>query len=131
MVACARLDGSVRQFRIQKLYGFLGLKRLEITEAQAGDIVAIAGLTDLNVGETVCALNNVDPLPPLHIDEPTLQMTFGTNTSPLAGKDGKLLTARKIEERLFREVQRDVSLRVSRVPNSETWIVGTYRNDAP
>lgn len=123
MVACARLDGSIRQFRIQKLYGFLGLKRLEINEAQAGDIVAIAGLTDLNVGETVCALNNVDPLPPLHIDEPTLQMTFGTNTSPLAGKDGKLLTARKIEERLFREVQRDVSLRVSRVPNSETWIV--------
>lgn len=123
MVACARLDGSIRQFRVQKLYGFLGLKRLEIQEAQAGDIIAIAGLPDLNVGETICPIDHVEALPKLHIDEPTLQMTFGTNTSPLAGKDGTLLTARKIEERLYREVQRDVSLRFERIPNSESWIV--------
>ncbi len=123
MVACARLDGSIRQFRVQKLYGFLGLKRLEIQEAHAGDIVAIAGLPDLNVGETICPIDHIEPLPRLHIDEPTLQMTFGTNTSPLAGKDGSLLTARKIEERLYREVQRDVSLRFERIPNSESWIV--------
>lgn len=123
MVTVARLDGTTRQFRIQKLYGFLGLKRLEINEASAGEIIAIAGLPDLNVGETVCDNNNVDPLEPLHIDEPTLQMTFGTNTSPLAGKEGKLLTARKIEERLYREVQKDVSLRFVRVPNTETWVV--------
>jgi len=123
MVACSRLDGSVKNFRIQKLYGYLGLKRTEIEEAGAGSIVAIAGLADLNVGETICAINDIRPLPLLHIDEPTLQMTFGANTSPFAGKDGKLLTARKIEERLYREVQRDVSLRFERVPNTESWIV--------
>jgi len=123
MVACSRLDGSVKNFRIQKLYGYLGLKRTEIEEAGAGSIVAIAGLADLNVGETICAMNDIRPLPLLHIDEPTLQMTFGANTSPFAGKDGKLLTARKIEERLYREVQRDVSLRFERVPNTESWIV--------
>ena len=123
MVSCLRLDGTTTNFRIQKLYGFLGLKRLEITEAHAGDICAIAGLPDLNVGETVVTVGSKDALPLLRIDEPTLQMTFGTNTSPFSGRDGKLLTARKIEERLFREIQRDVSLKFSRVPNSETWIV--------
>lgn len=123
MVTCCRLDGTTKNFRIQKLYGFLGLKRLEIEEAGAGDIVGIAGLPDLNVGETICNLNQPLPLPLLRIDEPTLQMTFGTNSSPFSGKDGKLLTARKIEERLFKETQRDVSLKVERVPNSETWIV--------
>ena len=123
MVSCARLDGTVKQFRIQKLLGFLGLKRIEIDEAEAGEIVAIAGLPDLNVGETICNTDNVIPLPILHIDSPTLQMTFGTNTSPFAGREGKFVTARKIEERLFKELQKDVSLRVERIPNSETWLV--------
>ena len=123
MVSCARLDGTIKQFRIQKLLGFLGLKRIEIEEAEAGEIVAIAGLPDLNVGETICNTDNVIPLPVLHIDAPTLQMTFGTNTSPFAGRDGKFVTARKIEERLFKELQKDVSLRVERIPNSESWIV--------
>ena len=123
MVACARLDGSVKQFRIQKLFGYIGLKRIEIEEASAGDIVAFSGLPDIFVGETVCEIGNVNPLPTLHVDEPTLQMTFGTNTSPFAGKDGKLLTARKIEERLYKETQKDVSLRVERIPNSESWVV--------
>ena len=123
MVTCCRLDGTTKNFRIQKLYGFLGLKRLEIQEASAGDIVAIAGLPDLSVGETICEFNKPDPLTFIHIDEPTLQMTFGVNSSPFAGKDGKQLTARKIEERLFKETQRDVSLRVERIPNTETWVV--------
>lgn len=123
MVSCLRLDGTSVNFRIQKLYGFIGLKRLEIDEAHAGEIVAIAGLPDLNVGETVVTPGSKDALPLLRIDEPTLQMTFGTNTSPFAGRDGKLLTARKIEERLYREIQRDVSLKFVRVPNSETWVV--------
>ena len=123
MVSCARLDGTVKQFRIQKLLGFLGLKRIEIEEAEAGVIVAIAGLPDLNVGETICNTDNVIPLPVLHIDAPTLQMTFGTNTSPFAGREGKFVTARKIEERLFKELQKDVSLRVERIPNSESWVV--------
>lgn len=123
MVTCVRLDGSTYNFRIQKLYGYLGLHRLEINEAHAGEICAIAGLEDLNVGETINALNQPNPLPLLHIDEPTLKMTFGTNTSPFVGQDGKYLTARKIEERLFREVQKDVSLKFERIVNSESWIV--------
>lgn len=123
MVTCCRLDGTTKNFRIQKLYGFFGMKRIEIEEAGAGDIIAIAGLPDLNVGETICSLNTPLPLEPLRIDEPTLQMTFGTNSSPFSGRDGKELTARKIEDRLFRETQRDVSLKVERIPNSESWIV--------
>ncbi len=122
-VTVSRLDGSTNNFRVLKLFGFQGLKRLEIEEAHAGDIVAVAGLADINVGETICASNHVEPLPLIRLDEPTLQMTFGTNSSPLSGRDGKLLTARKIEERLFRETQRDVALKVSRIPNTESWIV--------
>ena len=122
-VTVSRLDGSTNNFRVLKLFGFQGLKRLEIEEAHAGDIVAVAGLADINVGETICATNHVEPLPLIRLDEPTLQMTFGTNSSPLSGRDGKLLTARKIEERLFRETQRDVALKVSRIPNTESWIV--------
>ena len=122
-VSVSRLDGSITNFRVLKLFGFQGLKRLEISEASAGDIVAVAGLADINVGETICEYNKVDPLPLIRLDEPTLQMTFGTNSSPLSGKDGKQLTARKIEERLFREVQKDVALRVERIPNTESWIV--------
>ena len=122
-VACARLDGTTKSFKILKLIGYYGLKKLEIEEASAGEIVAVAGLPDINVGETVCASSKIEALPPLHIDEPTLQMTFGTNSSPFSGKDGKLLTARQIEDRLFKEAQKDVSLKVNRVQNSETWIV--------
>lgn len=122
MVSCIRLDGSVKQFRIQKLFGFLGLKRIEINEAHAGDIVAIAGLEDISVGETVCNIGKEEALPHLRIDEPTLQMTFGVNSSPFNGRDGKLLTARKIEERLSKETERDVSLRVES-NDSESWVV--------
>ena len=112
MVSCLRLDGSVKNFRIQKLFGYYGYDRIEIESAEAGDIVAIAGLSDISVGETICNMGDNIPLPILHIDEPTLQMTFGTNSSPFVGRDGKILTARKIEERLIRETQKDVSLRV-------------------
>ena len=121
-VSCMRLDGTVKQFRIQKLFGYFGLKKIEVEQAEAGDIVAVAGLSDISVGETLCEPNNLNALPILRIDEPTLQMTIGTNSSPFCGKDGKLLTARKIEERLIKETQRDVSLRVA--PNdAESWIV--------
>ena len=122
-VTCARLDGTTKNFKILKLIGYYGLKKSEIEEASAGEIVAVAGLPDINVGETICATSNIEALPPLHIDEPTLQMTFGTNSSPFSGKDGKLLTARQIEDRLFKEAQKDVSLKVTRVQNSETWVV--------
>ena len=112
MVSCMRLDGSVKQFRVQKLFGYLGMKRLEIEEAEAGDIIAVAGLSDISVGETLCEVGKENALPTLHIDEPTLQMTFGTNSSPFVGREGKFLTARQIEDRLNREMQRDVSLKV-------------------
>ena len=122
MASCVRLDGTKKQFRIAKIYGFLGLKRIEVEEANAGDIVAIAGLPDISVGETICDVGCEEALPILRIDEPTLQMNFGVNTSPFCGKDGSLVTARKIEERLFKETERDVSLRVEQYDN-ETWTV--------
>jgi len=122
MVSCVRLDGSIKQFRIQKLFGFLGLKRIEIEEAHAGEIIAIAGLPDISVGETVCTAGKEEALPVLRIDEPTLQMTFGVNTSPFAGREGKFVTARKLEERLIKETQRDVSLKVKQ-NDTESWIV--------
>lgn len=122
MVSCVRLDGSIKQFRVQKIFGYLGLNKIEITEAHAGDIVAIAGLPDISVGETVCEIGKEEALPKLRIDEPTLQMTFGVNTSPFNGREGKLITARKIEERLLKETERDVSLKVKTL-DSESWIV--------
>ena len=122
MVSCVRLDGSIKQFRVQKIFGYFGLNKIEVTEAKAGDIVAIAGLPDISVGETVCEIGKEEALPKLRIDEPTLQMTFGVNTSPFNGKEGKLVTARKIEERLMKETERDVSLKVRQL-DSESWIV--------
>ena len=122
MVSCIRLDGTIKQFRIQKLFGFLGLKRIEIKEAHAGDIVAIAGFPDISVGETVCEVGEHEALPILRIDEPTLKMTFMTNDSPFVGRDGEFVTARKIEERLYRETQRDVSLKVE-TAGQDSWVV--------
>ena len=122
MVSCVRLDGTIKQFRIAKMFGYIGLKRVEIEEANAGDLIAISGLPDISVGETVCEVGKEESLEPLRIDEPTLQMTFGVNTSPFVGKEGKIVTARKIEERLLKETERDVSLRVA--PNdNESFIV--------
>ena len=122
MVSCVRLDGSIKQFRVQKIFGYLGLNKIELDEAYAGDIVAIAGLPDISVGETICEPGKEDALPHLRIDEPTLQMTFGVNTSPFNGREGKFVTARKIEERLIKETERDVSLKVEQV-DSESWLV--------
>ena len=122
-VSICRLDGTVKQFRITKLFGFLGLDRIEIDSAVAGDIVAVSGLANINVGETICEVGKEEPLPPLHIDEPTLKMTFSTNSSPFVGQEGKLVTASKIDERLQREIQRDVSLLVERVGTKEEWVV--------
>ncbi|NIK11333.1 translational GTPase TypA [Alkalibacillus almallahensis] len=122
-VAVMKKDGSVKNQRINKLFGFIGLKRIEIEEAVAGDIVAIAGLEDINVGETVCDMNHHDQLPILRIDEPTLQMKFVTNNSPFAGKEGKHITSRKIEERLLTQLETDVSLRVEETESPDAWIV--------
>ncbi len=122
MVNCLRLDGTEKQFRVQKLFGFTALSKVEVEEVSAGDICAIAGLEDISVGETLTEVGNHERLPIIHIDEPTLQMTFGVNTSPFSGNDGKLLTSRKIEERLMRETQKDVSLKVEQL-DSENFLV--------
>lgn len=122
-VVCLRADGSKTQFRVQKLFSYLGMHRFEVEEASAGDIVAVAGLADIGVGETICEPSCEEALPLLHVDEPTIQMIFGTNTSPFAGQDGKFVTASKIEERLFKETNKDVSLKVERIQNKEEWMV--------
>jgi GTP-binding protein len=122
-VALMKLDGTVKQFRVTKLFGFFGLKREEIEEAYAGDLIAVSGMEDINVGETVCPFENQEALPVLRIDEPTLQMTFLVNNSPFAGKEGKYLTSRKIEERLRAQLHTDVSLRVDNTDSPDAWIV--------
>lgn len=122
-VALMKLDGTVKQFRVTKIFGFFGLKRQEIQEAFAGDLIAVSGMEDINVGETVCPVEHQDALPILRIDEPTLQMTFLVNNSPFAGREGKYLTSRKIEERLRAQLQTDVSLRVENTDSPDAWIV--------
>ena len=122
-VTLLKLDGTKKNFRVTKLFGFFGLNRLEINEAKAGDLIAVSGMEDIFVGETVTPVDTHESLPVLHIDEPTLQMTFLTNNSPFAGREGKFVTARKIEERLMRELQTDVSLKVEPTDSPDAWIV--------
>lgn len=124
-VAIAKREGNVERARITKLFGFEGLKRIEIEKASAGDIVAVAGLADITVGETVCDVNQIDPLPLLTIDEPTLQMTFLVNSSPLAGREGTYVTSRKLRERLFAELESDVSLRVEETGDADAFLVSS------
>lgn len=122
-VALMKVDGSVKQFRVTKIFGFQGLKRVEINEAKAGDLIAVSGMEDINVGETVCPVEHQEALPILRIDEPTLQMTFVVNNSPFAGREGKYVTSRKIEERLEQQLQTDVSLRVDPTDSPDAWVV--------
>lgn len=122
-VALSKLDGTTKNFRVTKLLGFFGLTRVEIDEAKAGDLIAVSGMEDIFVGETVTPVDHIDPLPILHIDEPTLQMTFLTNNSPFAGREGKWVTSRKLEDRLLSELHTDVSLRVDNTDSPDAWIV--------
>jgi GTP-binding protein len=122
-VAVLTRDGGMKQARIEKLFGFAGLKREEIAEAGAGDIIAIAGIKDINVGETVADLAFPEALPVLKIDEPTMQMTFLVNNSPFAGREGKWVTSRKLQERLFKEMETDVSLKVEETDNPDAFVV--------
>lgn len=116
-------DGSTKTARVEKLFGFQGLKRIETEEAGAGDIVAIAGIKDINIGETIADPNKPEALPVLKIDEPTLQMTFLVNNSPFAGREGKWVTSRKLRERLLKELETDVSLRVEDTDSPDAFIV--------
>ena len=122
-VSLMKLDGTAKNFRVTKIFGFQGLKRIEVEEALPGDLIAVSGMEDINVGETVCPVDAQEPLPVLRIDEPTLQMTFVVNNSPFAGREGKWVTSRKIEERLMSQLQTDVSLRVDPTDSPDAWIV--------
>lgn len=109
-------EGNKRNGRIQQVMGFMGLKREEVSAAQAGDIIAFTGLDPLNISDTICDPADVEALPPLSVDEPTVTMTFQVNNSPFAGKEGKFITSRQIKERLERELIHNVALRVEQVP---------------
>ncbi|SDJ81824.1 translational GTPase TypA [Alkalibacterium thalassium] len=122
-VTLSKLDGTTKNFRVTKLFGYFGLQRVEIESAKAGDLIAVSGFEDIFVGETVTPVDHVDPLPILRIDEPTLQMTFVVNNSPFAGREGKFVTSRKIEERLMLQLQTDVSLKVEQTDSPDEWIV--------
>ncbi len=121
-VLCHR-DGTTENVRITRLYQFEGLHRVETDHAQLGDIIAVAGLTNLNIGETVCAPDCIEPLPFVKIDEPTVSMMFMVNNSPFAGKDGKYVTSRNIRDRLFKEVQTNVAMRVEETDSADTFKV--------
>ncbi len=107
-----RVDGKKEVVKVTQVYGWQGLKRIELAQAEAGDIVAIAGIEDIGIGETIADRENPQPLPPLRIDEPTIAMIFSANNSPWSGREGEFVTSRKLRERLFYEQRRNVSLRV-------------------
>ncbi len=116
-------DGTCKNARITKLYQFEGLKRVEAETARLGDIVAVSGITDLNIGETACDPEHPEPLPFVKIDEPTVSMLFMVNNSPFAGKEGKYVTSRNIRERLFKEVETNVAMRVEETDSADTFKV--------
>ncbi len=109
--------------KIGRLYGYQGLKRVEVPEAGMGDIVAVTGLADVSIGQTIADPENPEALPALNIDEPTLSMTFGVNTSPFAGREGTFVTSRHVRDRLFKETETNVSLRVEETDNTDTFKV--------
>ncbi|MGO2078582.1 MAG: translational GTPase TypA, partial [Staphylococcus equorum] len=122
-VSLIKLDGTVKNFRVTKIFGFFGLKREEVNEAYAGDLIAVSGMEDINVGETVTPSDHQDALPVLRIDEPTLEMTFRVNNSPFAGREGDYVTSRQIQERLDQQLETDVSLKVTPTESPDKWIV--------
>ena len=122
-VSLIKIDGSTKNFRVTKILGFFGLDRVEITEATAGDLIALSGMDDIFVGETVTSTDTQEALPILHIDEPTIEMTFLTNNSPFAGREGKYVTSRNLSDRLMQQLQTDVSLKVTPTDSPDAFIV--------
>ncbi len=111
------------QGKVAKLFTYQGLKRTEVEEAQAGDIVSLSGVADINIGDTICDLNNPEKIPFVDIDEPTVSMTFSVNNGPFAGKEGEFITSRHIRDRLFKELERNVSLRVKETDSADSFEV--------
>ncbi len=122
-VALCHQDGTINNVKISKLYAFEGLGRKEVASASAGEIVSIAGIADIAIGETLCATDCIEPLPFIKIDEPTISMNFIVNNSPFAGREGKFVTSRNLRDRLFKEVETNVSLRVEETDSTDTFKV--------
>ncbi|MCG6971006.1 MAG: translational GTPase TypA [Gammaproteobacteria bacterium] len=122
-VSIIDINGKKRSARMLQIFGFLGLERVEVPQASAGDIIAFTGIDQLDISDTLCDPANVEALPPLTVDEPTVSMTFMVNKSPFAGKDGKFLTSRQIRERLDRELKHNVALRVENTDDPDKFIV--------
>ena len=122
-LSICRHDGKVTRGKATKLFTFEGLKKVPTDEVGAGDVVAISGIADINIGETVCDVDNPEALPFVKIDDPVLSMTFSVNDSPFAGQDGKFVTSRHLRDRLFRELDSNVSLRVDEADSTESFIV--------
>lgn len=122
-VALSQRDGKLSQHRVSKLFGFQGLKRIEIDQAEAGDIVAVAGIPEVQIGETLTDPVNPEALPLISIEEPTLKMTFSVNNSPLAGREGKFVTSRQLKDRLWKEVKSNISLRVEEGSTTDSFVV--------
>lgn len=122
-VLVMKADGSQERGKITKLYGFKDLGRVEIEEAEAGDIVGVAGFSDIQIGETICPLTDPVALPLIHVDEPTLQMNFSVNNSPFAGTEGKFVTSRQLRKRLYLELEKNVSLRVEDTESTDVFRV--------
>ena len=122
-VSICKQDGTHQNVKVVKLYQFDGLKRVEVESAKMGDLIAVSGIAELNIGETACDPEHLDPLPFVKIDEPTISMNFMVNDSPFAGKEGKFVTSRNIRARLFKEVETNVSMRVEETENTDSFKV--------
>lgn len=120
---CSSSSDVTKNVKITKLYQFEGLKRVECESATVGDLVCVSGIADLNIGETVCSMDCVEPLPFVKIDEPTVSMNFMVNNSPFAGREGKFVTSRNIRDRLFKEVETNVAMRVEETDSADTFKV--------
>ena len=118
-IAVSKLDGAVERTRVTKLYVFNGLERMEVAQAAAGDVICLAGIDDITIGETITSPDDPRPIPPMHVDEPTVSMVFGVNTSPMAGRDGQYVTSRNLRDRLARELVGNVSIRVEDTDSPE------------
>ena len=122
-VVLCKQDGETQNVRISRLYQFEGLRRVEVDSAMMGDIVCVSGIVDLNIGETACSPDCIEPLPFVKIDEPTISMNFIVNDSPFAGREGKFVTSRNVRDRLFKEVETNVSMRVEETDSTDTFKV--------
>ena len=122
-ISICKAEDKVAQGKIAKLFTYIGLKKVEADEVKAGDMVALSGISDINIGDTICDFNNPEKIPFVDIDEPTVSMTFSVNNGPLAGKEGQFITSRHIRDRLFKELERNVSLRVKETDSADSFEV--------